>query len=77
MASLTLVTRTTPTPEATFLRWLDGTDGDDHAAYEALGVLLHDAARALREPGQPRPGALALAYSALLRVRDAESEAES
>ena len=76
MAIVTLVSRITPSPEATVLHWLDGSDGDDHAAYEALGALISDAARALREPGLPRPAALSLAYAALLRVREADSEAE-
>lgn len=72
--TLQLIARTTPTPEATILHWLDGTSDDERAAYDALGLLITDAARALREPGLPRPGALALAYSALLRVKDADAE---
>ena len=76
MASLALVTRTTPTPEATFLRWLDGTDGDDHAAYEAFALLVREASRLLREPGMPKPSPEASGFLAMLRVRDADSEAE-
>ena len=75
--SVSLITRTTPTPEASLLRWLDGTDGDDHAAYEAFGLLLAEAERLLREPGMAVPSRAATGFLALLKLRDADAAGQS
>ena len=77
MTTAVLTTRTTPTPEATLLRWLDGTDGDDHAAMSAANWMTARALEALNadlpclDDDDVRP---IVAY-VLMALRDADAEA--
>ena len=75
--SVSLITRTTPTPEATLLHWLDGTEGDDHAAMDAARNLVDRAVGATlpdyrRQPIDLSAADTIVAY-VLLALRDADA----
>ncbi len=63
-------------PAHTLLRWLDGRDGDDHAAMAAARQIVDEAAMALlpdfRRHGFDLDAADALFAHALFQMRDAD-----